>query len=210
MDCAKSTWISRPWRPGSTDRARRSSVDAGARRVSRSPRRHARARLARRDQPARGRLDPRRRPPPPSRLHRDRRLRTPGTRALLAHARRRHAHDVRAAHDVRSRIGARPTGVVAAAGRAGHHGARRFHERPRRGRSRRPDDDRLSRSDLFSARPREPRERRTPGRARPSLFDDFGKRLALKTLLMPGGLGSTHKVLILGKGVGTPALQGCS
>jgi SAM-dependent MidA family methyltransferase len=33
---------------------------------------------------------------------------------------------------------------------------------------------------------------------------------ALKTLLMPGGLGSTHKVLILGKGVGTPALSGCS
>ena len=32
----------------------------------------------------------------------------------------------------------------------------------------------------------------------------------LKTLLMPGGLGSTHKVLILGKGVGTPALRGCS
>jgi SAM-dependent MidA family methyltransferase len=32
----------------------------------------------------------------------------------------------------------------------------------------------------------------------------------LKTLLMPGGLGSTHKVLILGKGVGTPALLGCS
>ena len=31
-----------------------------------------------------------------------------------------------------------------------------------------------------------------------------------KTLLMPGGLGSTHKVLILGKGVGTPTLRGCS
>ena len=31
-----------------------------------------------------------------------------------------------------------------------------------------------------------------------------------KTLMMPGGLGSTHKVLILGKGVGTPTLQGCS
>jgi SAM-dependent MidA family methyltransferase len=31
-----------------------------------------------------------------------------------------------------------------------------------------------------------------------------------KTLLMPGGLGSTHKVLILGKGVGAPALHGCS
>jgi SAM-dependent MidA family methyltransferase len=32
----------------------------------------------------------------------------------------------------------------------------------------------------------------------------------LKTLVMPGGLGSTMKVLILGKGVGTPALAGCS
>ena len=31
-----------------------------------------------------------------------------------------------------------------------------------------------------------------------------------KTLLMPGGLGSTHKVLVLGKGVGTPALRCCS
>jgi len=40
--------------------------------------------------------------------------------------------------------------------------------------------------------------------------DTLKKRLALKTLLMPGGLGSTHKVLILGKGVGAPALQGCS
>jgi SAM-dependent MidA family methyltransferase len=39
---------------------------------------------------------------------------------------------------------------------------------------------------------------------------DLKKRLALKTLLMPGGLGSTHKVLIFGKGVGTPALAGCS
>jgi SAM-dependent MidA family methyltransferase len=33
---------------------------------------------------------------------------------------------------------------------------------------------------------------------------------ALKTLLVPGGLGSTHKVMIFGKGVGTPKLQGCS
>jgi SAM-dependent MidA family methyltransferase len=32
----------------------------------------------------------------------------------------------------------------------------------------------------------------------------------LKTLIMPGGLGSTHKVMILGKGVGTPRLRGCS
>ena len=36
------------------------------------------------------------------------------------------------------------------------------------------------------------------------------KRLALKTLIMPGGLGSTMKVLIFGKGVGRPPLRGCS
>jgi SAM-dependent MidA family methyltransferase len=36
------------------------------------------------------------------------------------------------------------------------------------------------------------------------------QRLALKTLLMPGGLGSTHKVLVLAKGVGSPALAGAS
>ena len=39
---------------------------------------------------------------------------------------------------------------------------------------------------------------------------DLKTRLALKTLVMPGGIGSTHKVLILGKGVGAPALRGCS
>ena len=33
---------------------------------------------------------------------------------------------------------------------------------------------------------------------------------AIKTLLMPGGLGSTMKVVILGKGVGAPRLIGCS
>jgi SAM-dependent MidA family methyltransferase len=32
----------------------------------------------------------------------------------------------------------------------------------------------------------------------------------LKTLILPGGLGSTHKVMIFGKGVGAPALRGCS
>jgi SAM-dependent MidA family methyltransferase len=31
-----------------------------------------------------------------------------------------------------------------------------------------------------------------------------------KTLMLPGGIGSTHKVLILGKDVGAPALRGCS
>jgi len=43
-----------------------------------------------------------------------------------------------------------------------------------------------------------------------SPLESLKRRLALKTLLMPGGLGSTMKVLILGKGVGTPALRGCS
>ncbi len=33
---------------------------------------------------------------------------------------------------------------------------------------------------------------------------------ALKTLVMPGGLGSTMKVLLLAKGLGRPALSGCS
>jgi len=36
------------------------------------------------------------------------------------------------------------------------------------------------------------------------------RRLALKTLLLPGGLGSTHKVLVFGKNVGSPALKCCS
>jgi SAM-dependent MidA family methyltransferase len=46
----------------------------------------------------------------------------------------------------------------------------------------------------------------------PGLLNDlsFKNRLALKTLIMPGGLGSTMKVLVLGKGVGTPALACCS
>ena len=36
------------------------------------------------------------------------------------------------------------------------------------------------------------------------------RRLALKTLMLPGGLGSTLKVLIFGKDVGTPKLKGLS
>ncbi len=36
------------------------------------------------------------------------------------------------------------------------------------------------------------------------------RRLALKTLIMPGGLGSTMKVLLLAKGVGTPGVRGCA
>jgi hypothetical protein len=38
--------------------------------------------------------------------------------------------------------------------------------------------------------------------------DRLRDRLALKTLLMPGGLGSTHRVMVFGKQVGTPALTG--
>jgi SAM-dependent MidA family methyltransferase len=37
-----------------------------------------------------------------------------------------------------------------------------------------------------------------------------GERRAVKTLVMPGGLGSTFKVLILGKGVDRTGLSGCS
>jgi SAM-dependent MidA family methyltransferase len=36
------------------------------------------------------------------------------------------------------------------------------------------------------------------------------RRLALKTLLLPGGLGSTHKVLLFVKDVGKPSLKGLS
>ena len=39
---------------------------------------------------------------------------------------------------------------------------------------------------------------------------DMRQRLALKTLVMPGGLGSTMKTMIFGKGVGRPSLQGTS
>jgi SAM-dependent MidA family methyltransferase len=36
------------------------------------------------------------------------------------------------------------------------------------------------------------------------------QRLALKTLLLPGGMGSTHKVMVFARGVGTPSLRGLS
>ena len=39
---------------------------------------------------------------------------------------------------------------------------------------------------------------------------DTKTRMALKTLVMPGGLGSTHKVMIFGADVGEPALAGLS
>jgi SAM-dependent MidA family methyltransferase len=43
-----------------------------------------------------------------------------------------------------------------------------------------------------------------------SSIEGLKRRLALKTLLLPGGLGSTMKVLILGKGMESPRLRGCS
>lgn len=36
------------------------------------------------------------------------------------------------------------------------------------------------------------------------------RRLAAKTLLLPGGLGSTHKAMLFAKGMGTPRLRGTS
>ena len=34
------------------------------------------------------------------------------------------------------------------------------------------------------------------------------RRLALKSLMVPGGLGSTHKVMVFAKGVAAPQLRG--
>ena len=39
---------------------------------------------------------------------------------------------------------------------------------------------------------------------------ELRQRLALKTLLMPGGLGSTHKVMVFARGVEAPGLRGLS
>lgn len=39
---------------------------------------------------------------------------------------------------------------------------------------------------------------------------DLERRLALKRLCLPGGLGSTHKVMVFAKGVGSPRIRGVS
>jgi SAM-dependent MidA family methyltransferase len=44
----------------------------------------------------------------------------------------------------------------------------------------------------------------------PSIQNPQSQTRSLKMLVMPGGLGSIHKVLILAKNVGTPSLKGCS
>jgi len=43
-----------------------------------------------------------------------------------------------------------------------------------------------------------------------SSVDQIRRRLALKTLMMPGGLGSTMKVLLMSRGVERPSLRACS
>ena len=48
------------------------------------------------------------------------------------------------------------------------------------------------------------------GNREQSTADELKKRLAFKTLILPGGLGSTLKVLVFGKDVGLPALAGLS
>jgi SAM-dependent MidA family methyltransferase len=44
----------------------------------------------------------------------------------------------------------------------------------------------------------------------PSIRNPQSATRSLQSLVMPGGLGSTQKVLILGQNVGVPALKGCS
>jgi len=39
---------------------------------------------------------------------------------------------------------------------------------------------------------------------------DVKRRLALKTLLLPGGMGSTHKVMVFAKALQCPTLRGLS
>ena len=140
------------------------------------------------------------------------RLRPRGTGALLGDPRRRDADDFHAAHDGRAESADSRRGC--ATRRAGHHGARRLHERARGGRGRGPYDARIPGSDVLPAWAHRSVKRFEPVNSSNALDHLTDERLALKTLLMPGGLGSTHKVLILGKGVGTPrsaaARTGCA
>jgi SAM-dependent MidA family methyltransferase len=58
-----------------------------------------------------------------------------------------------------------------------------------------------------------PALRASTGSGRPELVEGRNQPSAIrsfKTLVMPGGLGSSHKVLILGKNVGTHSLKACS
>ena len=181
------------------------AVDAGARRVSRTARRHARAGWRAeinlravewiRDAGA----------PAASGLRDPDRLRPRGARALFRRARRRHADLVRAAHDGRARNGSGPR---------------------RRGSQRPGEQDITAHVDFTSVRAAAEAEGLiTLGFMDQTYFvlaillgrDALGSATGepqreprAENAVMPGGLGSTHKVLILGKGVGRPALLGCS
>ena len=113
----------------------------------------------------------------------------------------RHADDIRAAHRGGSGIAGRSSAAVAARSRrAGHHGARGLHERARGRRSRG-----AGRRSASSIRPTSCWARASQNLENPEdpeNLENLKQRLALKTLLMPGGLGSTMKVLLFGKGVG--------
>jgi SAM-dependent MidA family methyltransferase len=45
-------------------------------------------------------------------------------------------------------------------------------------------------------------------RPAPDSAAELERRLAVKSLMLPGGIGSTHKVALFGRGVGTPTLRG--
>ena len=130
------------------------------------------------------------------------RLRPRGGPALLRRACWRHA-DV--ASLARQRGARRGTRVAERAGRARPHVARGSDGGAPGGRRRRPHDARPRRSDVLPARPR-PRGVAGPAGEHPA--SELRRRLAMKTLMLPGGMGSTHKVMIFGRGVGAPGLRG--
>src|SRR4029453_16726205 len=107
------------------------------------------------------RLDPRCGPPPAPRVHRPHRLRPRGATAVLRGPFGRHADDLRATQKRRARTAARAWApkprrrrpeLAQGSWRTGSDVARGLHERSRRRRSGRDDDDRISRSDVFPAR----------------------------------------------------------
>ena len=98
------------------------------------------------------RVDPRRRAAPASRIRDPDRLRPRGARALLGRRTPSGTLTTFARHTMAGpEAPADAAAVARESRRAGHHRARRLHERPRGGRSRRPDDARISRSDVFPA-----------------------------------------------------------
>src|SRR4029453_2301565 len=107
------------------------------------------------------RLDPRCGPPPARGVLRPHRLRPGGARAVLRGPFKRHADDLRATQKRRARAAVRAWApkprrrrpeLAQGSWRTGSDVARGLHERSRRRRSGRDDDDRISRSDVYPAR----------------------------------------------------------